>query len=427
MKRTLSLILLIAMAATFQGIYAADQSNMPLSNMATFVESYSPSEVTIKATGLGGKSGFFRNDMDKNSILDLRKAAVYFVLFLGTDPLIKTPEEKTKFESIQENFFANDNVNKYISWEADKVISSIKTTLPNKKDGVKITKMVRVNKKLLSDDMAAQGIMMSQTDLASAIGNPFIMVIPDAPKGQSPLDVLDKNPLAKHTSAVIESYLTARKYDVQVPQASDQLNEQIKMQSGLKGAEEDVGYQLAMAIGCDIYIVFAGQVSPSGMGKKASLSCKAYETTTARLLGTETGYSQVRNSADEVLIEEAMNDAIEKVLERLRSYWQDDLKKGLQYKLIFKLTGQFDEDQKTDIQDAVSDLIEDMCGKNYKENVMSDKTMDYLIWAKKDEYTQSSKIERKIRKDLPAKAKGVKVNKISINRKLIILEIKEGA
>jgi hypothetical protein len=427
MKRTLVLLLLLCVSVTISGIYAADESNMPLSNQASFVESYSPSEVTIKATGMGGKSGFFRNDMDKNAILDLRKAAVNFVLFLGTDPMLKTPEEKTKFESIQETFFANDNVNKYISWEADKVISSIKTTLPSKKDGVKITKMVRVNTKLLSDDMAAQGIMMSQSDLAGAIGNPFIMVIPDAPKGQSPLDVMDKNPLAKHTAAVIESYLTARKYDVQVPQAGDQLNEQIKMQAGVKGVEEDISYQLAMAIGCDVYIVYAGQVSPSGMGKKASLSCKAYETTTARLLGTETGYSQVRNSADEVLIEEAMNDAISKVLERLRSYWQDDLKKGLQYKLIFKLTGQFDEDQKTEIQDAVSDQIEEMCGKNFKENVITDKTLDYLIWAKKDEYGQASKIERKLRKELPAKVKGVKVNKININRKLIILEIKEGA
>lgn len=402
-------------------------SSMPLSNQATFVESYSPAEVTIKATGLGGKTGFFKNDADKNAILDMRKSAVFFVMFLGTDPVLKTPEEKAKFESIQENFFLGENVNKYISWEADRVLTALQTTLPDGKKGSKITKMVRVNKKLLTDDLAAQGIMMSQGDLASAIGNPFIMVIPDAPKGQTPLDVLDKNPLAKHSAAVIESYLTARKYDVQVPQASDQLNEQVKMQTGLKGVEEDVGFQLAMAIGSDVYIVYAGQVQASGMGRKASLSCKAYETTTARLLGTETGYSQVRTSPDEVLIEEAMNDAVDKVLERLRAYWQDDLKKGLQYKLVFKLTGDFDEDQITDIQDAVTDQIEEMCGKNYKENVVSDKTMDYLIWAKKDEYSTASKIERKLRKELPEKVDGIKVQKISTNRKLLIIGIKEGA
>lgn len=410
MKRTICLLLGLCMVLFFANVSG---TNMPQSKQASFVESYSPSEVTIKATGMGKK--------DKYAIMDARKCAVFFVLMLGTDPVLKTTEEKGKFEMIQEDFFSGGNVMKYISWESNKVIASVKIRTPFK--GRKITKMFRVNKKLLGDDLSARGIMMAQSDLATAIGNPFIMVIPDAPKGQTPLQVLDKNPLAKHSASVIESYLTARKYDVQVPQASDQLNNQIKMQAGIKGAEEDVSYQLALAIGCDVYIVYAGRVSQESMGKKASLSCKAYETTTARLLGTETGYSRVRNSADEVLIEEAMNDAIDKVLSRVRSYWQDDLKKGLQYKLIFKITGDFDEDETEDIQDAVADMIDDMFALS-KENIVSDKTMDYLVWAKKDEYKSSSKIYRQFRKGL--KKTGAKARKISINRKLIIIGIKEG-
>ena len=403
-------------AIMFMSLLSSNVSanNLPRSRQASFVESYSPSEVTIKATGIGKKT--------KYAIMDARKAAVFFVLLLGTDPALKTQEEKNKFEAIQEDFFSNDNIMKYISWEATKVISAVKIRTPIK--GRKITKMIRVNKKLLIDDLVGRGIMMSQTDIADAIGNPFIMVIPEAPKGQTPLQVLDKNPLAKHSASVIESYLTAHKYDVQVPQASDQLTNQIKMQAGIKGVEEDVGYQLALAIGCDVYIVYAGRVSQEKMGKKASLTCKAYETTTARLLGTETGYSHVRDVADEVLIEEAMNDAIEKVMSRVRSYWQDDLKKGLQYKLIFKISGDFDEDQLEDIQGSVGDMIDDMFARS-KENVVSEKTMDYLVWAKKDDYKRASKIYRKFRKGLPKKESDVKVTKISINRKLLIMEIKE--
>jgi len=42
----------IAASLFFAGAVAKD-SNLPLSNQATFVETYSPSEVTIQATGLG--------------------------------------------------------------------------------------------------------------------------------------------------------------------------------------------------------------------------------------------------------------------------------------------------------------------------------------------------------------------------------------
>lgn len=401
--------------------FAKKKSNLPLSKQASLVESYSPSEVTIKATGLGGKTGFFRNDRVKNAMLDLKKAAVYFVLFNGTDPLLSTQDSKDKFSGIAEEFFKDLNVNKYISWESDKVISSVNTTLPDKEKGKKITKMVRVNKKALTDYLVSQNIMVSQSELASAIGLPFIMVIPETPKGQTPLQVFDKNPLAKQAAAAIESYLTARKYDVVVPRASEQLNDMTKMQSEIKGAEEDVSYQLALALGSDIYIVFAGTVDPGSGGSKASVSVKAYETTTARLLGTETGYSKTRPGPKAPLVEEAVNDAIDKVLARVKNYWMDDVKKGLQYKLIFKMMGEFDEDEAEEIQEEVSDIMDEVFALS-KENIVSDKTMDYLVWAKKDEFKKASKIYRHFKKKME---KTAKLKRININKKLIIIGVEE--
>lgn len=394
----------IAMSLCIQPSHAKD-SNLPVSNQATFVETYSPSEVTIQATGLGRS--------DKDAILDLRKCAVNFVLTLGTDPLLSTQAAKNQFGGIAEEFFDNANVNKYISWEANAVVSAVKTRLPNGKDGMKITKAVRVNKKLLTDDLVAKGIVSSHEDLSSAIGMPTIMVIPDVPKDQTPLQVFEANPLAKHAAAVIESYLTARKYDVVVPQSADQISQMTRLHGDIKGAEEDMGYQLALALGSDIYIVFSGMVYAQN---KVTLQIKAYETTTARLLGTETGYSAARPGPAEPLVEEAVNSAIDKVLQRLVNYWQDDVKKGIQYKLVFKsLSGAIDEN----LKDKISDLMDSTFALS-KDNIITDKTLDYNVWAKKAEFNKSRNIYRKFRDALKSSAK---LSEIVVNRKLIIIGI----
>ncbi|OGJ94171.1 MAG: hypothetical protein A2350_04685 [Candidatus Raymondbacteria bacterium RifOxyB12_full_50_8] len=391
--------------------FAKDESNKPLSNQATFVESFSSAEVTISATGLGGKTGWFVNDMEKNALLDARKSAVWFVLVGGTDPLLNSPDAKTKFEGIAEEFFKGENVNVYISWEADKVISTVKTKLPDGEKGVKMTKLFRVNKQKLTDDLAAKNVIVSKDALASAQGNPVIMVIPETPKGQTPMQVFDTNPLARHAAAVIESYLTARTYEVAVPRAAEQLADQSKMQAEVKGAEEDIAYQIALALGSDVYIIFAGTVTNG----KASVQVKAYETTTARLLGTETGYSKTRaGAAMEPLVEEAINDAIDKVLARVSAYWTKDLNDGIQYKLIFNITSGFDDIQT--VQDAISDCIDEGFAKN-KENVATDKTMDYNVWAKKDDFKKARNVMRFIQKKMTGTAK---VTQIVLNRKLII-------
>lgn len=393
---------------SFSLFAGSGESNLPLSKEASFVESYSPSEVTIKATGLGRK--------DKDALVDLKKAAVYFVLYLGTDPIINTPEAKNKFEAVAESFFAIEHVQPLISWEADKVLSSLETKLPDGKKGYKITKMLRVNKKALMDELTGKGIVTSVQDMATALGLPNIMVIPETPKGQTPLQVFDNNKLAVTAAAAIESYLTARKYEVIVPRASEQLNDISKMQADIKGAEEDISYQLALALGSDVYIVFNGTVE----NKKAMVSVRAYETTTARLLGTETGYSQTRpSSADQVLVEEAINDAIDKVLSRVNAYWQDDLKKGLQYKLIFKMMGTFDQDKTEEIQDKISDLISKGFALS-KENILTDKTMDYLVWAKRDDFKKATELYRYFKEQVAPLAK---LNRINVNRKLLIIAV----
>lgn len=382
-------------------------ANLPTSREASFMESYSSSEVMIKATGIG-EGAEESND-------DLLRSAVYFVLNGGTDPLLANSEAKNKFKVLEDKFFEMDNIRKYITWEAQKISGQKKI----KRDGEKFlkrTKTVRVNKKALTEYLSSNGVIMSQDALAEAVGLPFIMVIPEVSKGKTPMQVLDANPLAKHAAATIESDLTAKQYDVVVPRASEQLNDVAQLSAEIKGAEEDVAYQVALSLGSDVYIVYAGRVE----GGKASVSVKAYETTTARLLGTETGYSKTRPGTPmEPLVEEAIGDAINKVLQRVTNYWNRDVKVGMQYKMIFKMVGEFDEDETEEIQEQISDLFDDAFDRS-KENVITDKTMDYLVWAKKDDFKKASKIYRYFKKKMK---KTAKIRKININKKLIIMSV----
>ncbi len=390
------------------GANVPKQPNTPVGNEATFVESYSPAEVTVRATGIG-----YGDENKKGADADLRRTAVQFVLLMGTDPIITTPEERMRFDNIRESFF--EDVNRFITWEADKVTAQKHGT----HDGIPVlkrTKAVRVHKENLRRELTERGVLVSQATLQSAQGNPVIMVIPDSPRDQTPLTVLDKNPLAKQAAATIESYLTARRYDVVVPRAQDQIDQMVSVQTELGGAAADPAYAMAMSVGSDVYFVYSGTVE----GGKASVAVKAYESTTGRLLGAETGYSKDRpGAATNALVEEAVADAVDHVLERVKAYWQDDLKQGLQYRLVIRVTGSFDKDALETVQFKLGDVIESSFDKS-KENVLTDKTMDYNVWASRDEYSRSAKIYQMLKEKMAPVAK---LNQININRKLLILSL----
>lgn len=281
-----------------------------------------------------------------------------------------------------------------------------------------------MNKGALTELLVKKGIMASREELAETMGNPVIMVVPDAPKGQSPLEIMDKNRIAQQTSGVIESYLTARQYEVLIPRATDNLNSQVDMLSTVKGVEEDVSYKIALSSGCDIFITYSGQVSATQGGRKASLVVKAFESTTGRALGTETGYSQVRpNTSDEALSEEATSDAIDKVLQRITNYWKADARKGLQYKVVLKITGKFSESVGEQIRDGLEDLV-DKEFPGSKQNILTSKTMDYTLLAPRSKYKTSSNVSRALRTKL--EIPGVKVKETIRNRKLLLLEVTNG-
>ena len=252
------------------------------------------------------------------------------------------------------------------------------------------------------------------------------MVLPRVEKGNSPIEFLSSDDLAGHAAAVVQSYLTSNQYEVVVPDQASALEAMNSVQMDIKDRDEDMSYQLALAIGSDVYIDYKGSFEDAGYGtKRYSLEARAYETTTARLLGSETGYSQGRTGDEKVSVEEAMNDAIAKVLSRVNQYWKKDLESGIQYKVVISLAASdFDEEDLEEIQFELMDVIEDMSNKS-KENIVTDNTIDYLIWCDPNDYDRSTKIYRKMRSGFRDASSdyGAKLGRININRKMILLKV----
>ena len=385
----------------------AAKKPIPPVDDAIILESTNPAEVLVEAKGVGYTT--------EEAIQDARRSAVWVVVEGGSDPLLQTQEERAKFSTIREEFYSVPMLNKFISDETRAIVERLEL------EGgiIKITKHFTVNKRMLDDELKGRGIIPPVI-----LPLPTIMVIPEVPKGQNPVEIMSEDPTLKHAAQVIESYLTNRKYDVQVPEQKVTIDGLTEAQQAFKGMEDDYSYQLALAIGSDVYITFTLDMQTRDVGgstvRKAIAGVRAYETTTARLLGTETGYSEERPEADLVVIEEAIHGAIDNVLSRINAYWKRDV----QYKLVVSIQGDFDSDEREDIAFAMSRVIKQNC-KGSRENIATEQTLDYLVWVEPKQISDSRELYGVLRRDFPTEFPRGQLRSINITGKLILLRVTE--
>ena len=210
----------------------AAKKPIPPVDDAIILESTNPAEVLVEAKGVGYTT--------EEAIQDARRSAVWVVVEGGSDPLLQTQEERAKFSTIREEFYSVPMLNKFISDETRAIVERLEL------EGgiIKITKHFTVNKRMLDDELKGRGIIPPVI-----LPLPTIMVIPEVPKGQNPVEIMSEDPTLKHAAQVIESYLTNRKYDVQVPEQKVTIDGLTEAQQAFKGMEDDYSYQLALAIG----------------------------------------------------------------------------------------------------------------------------------------------------------------------------------
>ena len=360
MKRRLIPVLALV---TAMGIAAcASTPEKPVLTQATFIESLGPDGTKVKATGQGKDAG--------QALIDARRSALAYV----KDQIITTPEGRAIFESYEKQFYSNPNL--FITQEDPRFISRVKTP-----DGqVRIEKIIVVNPMKVEQWLVDNGVIQARGQVTEAIGNPIIMVLPEKQAmGQ---------PWAGHAATAIQRHLTAKRYEVKVPEAAQEMQGLTENLRDLKGHLDDAATLIAMKVGADVYIKFnvdiaARQAGSTSVGK-ASATVNAFETTTARALGSATGFSRERPLTDRnILIEEAVVDGIDKVLNNVDAFWKDDAARGIQYRII--VAGDSATTDGRLARNAVMQSLREIA-KTTKPLMTTEKTLDFQIWGGQKDY-----------------------------------------
>ena len=256
-----------------------------------------------------------------------------------------------------------------------------------------------------------------------AMGNqalPTIIVVPaQKAKGMSDLQAFQSNPNNRMAIEAINGYLTQRQYEVKSLAGEETLGEVIQMQQDIAETEEDLSYLASLALSADIYIKFSASIE----GGIVLIELSAYEAATARLLGSQTSQAAANGQSKGAIAQavfDAANRAMPGLEKKIKGYWEVDRKNGVQYKVIMKLQGDFDEQRVEDIQDDVN-MLAKKAFKRVNTNVQTAKTIDMTVFADMDQFADSQEVYSYIRRGLKG---SVTVRKINITKKLILIELK---
>lgn len=273
-----------------------------------------------------------------------------------------------------------------------------------------------------SQTAAATGTQLAQSDLtyesasaaAQDLPKPVLMVLPD---GNEPLETLRNNPFAKSLTEAGNEYLTQRGYDVKSLEGNEDLNDLISLQGEISDSE-DPSYLAGLSLGADIYIKFSGTMNSD----MVSVSVSAYETSTARLLGSQSSSTKDNGVGMEnrhYLVQSALKKAMPGLESKILSYWSEDLRKGVQYKVVIHMGERFSGTSLEDLQEGAVETLRAKFGQ-VRINSMSDRSMDLIVYANPSAYTDAFAVYSGIREALSPLASAKKTN---IVKKLILMDL----
>ncbi len=245
---------------------------------------------------------------------------------------------------------------------------------------------------------------------------PTVLVTPAMTgKMMASIDVIRNNPLAKTAMEVINGYMTSRDYSVVGLESQAQLDEVVQLQADIAGNDEDLAYVAGLSVGADINISYAGSIQNGHI----VIDLNATEASTANLLASESVRLKDEGEGQRVLVQKAVQQAIVLLENKVRDRLAADLEKGVQYKVVARLTGDFTDDQAEEISNMVSLQIRKKFNKMQVLS-MTRNTYDLLVFADAEQYEDAQMVYGAFVEGLNGLAK---VRKQNITKKLIILEI----
>lgn len=251
------------------------------------------------------------------------------------------------------------------------------------------------------------------------IGQPVIAVSPNLSLKDGTPDISAESPYSKTTAEAINSYLTKKNYEVKSVDGQAELNNILQMQNDIANTEDDLSYLASVALDADIYIKYTPEVT----NDEVSVEISAYETSTSRLLGSQSAVVRNNGHTSKININSNIGSAVRKAMpgleQKILGYWKMDLAKGTQYKVVANIKGEYSDSQTEDLHDAIMKGLKSNFN-SVKVNVMTAKTLDFVIYANPLKYKDSQDVYTKIRQIFKPIAETKKNN---ITRKLILMEL----
>ncbi len=249
---------------------------------------------------------------------------------------------------------------------------------------------------------------------SKSISKPSVMVLPAGTKNLTEsMNLLNNDSYANAASNAINGYLTEKQFNVKALEGSTQTNDVVTLQNEIAGQEEDLSYIASLSFGADVYIKFSVDIRHSQI--LANLS--AYESTSGRMLGTQTSTVNDNGTRKEELIASAMHKALPGLLRKVQAYWDADSQFGTPYKLILYFNGDFSN---LDVAHSrVSTLLKQQFVK-IQTNAMTDKTSEYTIYVNSQDCGDSYEVYNALRAALGS---SFEVKKRSLVQRLLIVEL----
>lgn len=249
---------------------------------------------------------------------------------------------------------------------------------------------------------------------SKSISKPSVMVLPAGTKNLTEsMNLLNNDSYANAASNAINGYLTEKQFNVKALEGSTQINDVVTLQNEIAGQEEDLSYIASLSFGADVYIKFSVDIRHSQI--LANLS--AYESTSGRMLGTQTATVNDNGTRKEELIASAMHKALPGLLRKVQAYWDADSQFGTPYKLILHFNGDFSN---LDVAHSrVSTLLKQQFVK-IQTNAMTDKTSEYTIYVNSQDCGDSYEVYNALRAALGS---SFEVKKRSLVQRLLIVEL----
>lgn len=247
------------------------------------------------------------------------------------------------------------------------------------------------------------------------VEKPSIMALPAATQNlNQSLEVLQSNPMARAAENAIQGYLTQKMYTVISVEGNSQINDIVNIQNEIAGMEDDLSYISSLSLGADVYIKFSYDIHRGQI--LANLG--AYESSSGRMLGSQTATVNDNGTRKEELVTSAMHKAMPGLEKKILAYFEADSKIGVPYKVILKFPEEAPDAD--DLQMRIASLLKRTFNK-VTVNAMTDKTGDFTVYADAKKITDAYEVYDEIRTTLSP----LSVKKNSIIQKLLILEVNE--